>query len=183
MTTIETNLSANLIAAFERVARGSYGVTIGKRSGDDTVSVPYPALADWAPESILRVWEYGCQRFVNDRIGGSDTTVAQKAEAARALMERIVSGDWERRAASAVEPIVAKRRIVVANMVKAKVGDTAWKDEYADAEDLGNILDVIYDKQSEAARAAIDVKAEALLEADRIRREATRGDIGEELAL
>lgn len=156
MNTIETSLSLELVQTFETLVARQYGVTVGKRSGDG-ITVPYPILQNWAPESILRVWEYGTQRFVNDRIGGSDTDTGDKILAARAMMEKIISGDWARARGAGVDVETEIRRVFMANAVRKMVGKAAWDTEWKDAADLEERLDATFEKQDDDYQSAMMV--------------------------
>lgn len=70
--------------------------TIGARSGDGQ-SIDWIA-SDMPAEALLRIFEYGAQRIFNDRVGGSDSTVEAKVEAARGMIEAFKRGEVRRTA-------------------------------------------------------------------------------------
>lgn len=181
MAKIETNLTTEQVRMIEALFAGSYGVRIGKRSGE-TTHVPYPAVAEWHPTTFRRVFEYGAQRFINDRIGGSDTDTAAKADAARALMEKVVSGDWGRAPSTGVDALTAEVRKIVGGMIRAQVGKEAWANEWKDAEDLDERIDAVFAKQPDAAREKITAKAQDEIDRRAKAREELAA-IGAELAL
>jgi hypothetical protein len=113
-------------------------------------------MAEWHPESVLRVFEYGAQRFVNDRVGGSDSDTATKVAEAQAIMDKIKSGDWARSRGESVAPEVEIRRTMIATLVKAQVGKDAWNAEWKDREDFEERIDEVYANQPDDKRAAID---------------------------
>lgn len=78
----------------EALATRKMTTTVGARSGDGQA-------IEWSPanmpaEALMRIFEYGAQRIFNDRVGGSDSTVAEKAEAVRAMVDAFKRGEVRR---------------------------------------------------------------------------------------
>ena len=115
----------------------TYEVTIGKRSGETrTFKVN---LADFPAHAIERIIAYGVQRTFNDRVGGSDTTLEEKAETVRLLIERWKRGDIGRPTPQTVDALTAEaRKLARATLRKSrpdiwkKIKDSSNKDELLD---------------------------------------------------
>lgn len=74
---------------------------------------PYTVHGHKIPlSSVLRIFEYGVQRVINDRCGGSDKTAEQKHELAQSMVRRIIDGELGVRsnAAAGVDPFVSFMR-------------------------------------------------------------------------
>src|SRR5690554_2224127 len=89
----------------------TYEVTIGKRSGETrTFRVN---LSEFPAHAIEKIVAYGVQRTFNDKVGGSDTTLEEKAKAVQLLIARWKRGDIGRAPAESADPITAEARKLV----------------------------------------------------------------------
>lgn len=143
-------------------------VVIGARSGDGQ-SVEWK-VDDMPAEALMRVFEYGAQRIFNDRVGGSDTTVAQKREAVEAMIEAFKRGEVRRVATGGMSQddkdlIAAVRGMLPAD--KRKAFSAKDKDEQlaiaakirdaseANAQAIAKAIDVM--RKQRAAKPAVDL--------------------------
>lgn len=168
MAKLETTLSAAQVKIAEALFAHTYAVTLGKRNGEPT-SIAIP-LADMPANAVLKIMAYGAQRTFNDAVGGSDKTLDAKVTEARELIARYVAGDIGRRAAEGVDALTAEIRKIMKAMVKAKVGAEAWKNEWAEADDLDERIDAVFAKQAEAFRKDTEAAAQAAIDERNARR-------------
>lgn len=144
----------------------TYEVTIGKRAGETrTFQVN---LADFPANAIEKIIAYGVQRTFNDKVGGSDTTLEEKAETVRQLIERWKRGDIGRAPAQGVDAVTAEARKLVGAMLRKSKPDV-WK-KIKDRDDKAEVLDKLV-----AANPDIRTRAEKIV-ADRAK--ATDIDLG-----
>ena len=113
----------------------TYEVTIGKRSGETrTFRVN---LADFPANAIEKIIAYGVQRTFNDKVGGSDSTLEEKAKAVQLLIARWKRGDIGRAPAQAVDPVTAEaRKLIAARLRKSKPDVWAKLKDRADKHEL-----------------------------------------------
>ena len=112
-------------------------------------------LKDIANAGLVKVFQYGFQRIVNDRCGGSDRTDEQKDELAKGRINDILSGEIAVRASTPGDPLLRYRRSVVRDYIKRN-GSDELKAKYKEDEDGRNaLLDSIFDKQDESGQVAI----------------------------
>lgn len=104
--------------------------------------------------SIRKALEYGFQRWLNDRVGGSDTTAGTKVESTSLFLATVLDGTWvdgARKAKASVDlETQARRNVVLANMEKAD------KKRLADLDDKAAKLDAIWDANADALGEAFD---------------------------
>ncbi len=123
--------------------------------------VPYTLpVGDITPQSLLYVIEYGFQRAINDRTGGSDKTADDKAKIASAMIGNFANKDWTPGSRGVgVDPIVQYVRAIIRDIVKGKKESAAtYKALAPDARD--EYLDGIFAKQSPEKQAALRATAE-----------------------
>lgn len=168
MAKIETKLSSAQIEIAEALFTASYGVTLGKRSGD-AISIPVP-VADFPANAIVKIFEYGVQRIFNDKVGGADTSAEEKAEKVRELIEAFAKGEIRAtRASGSSDPVLAEVLSLLRPQVKAAIGAETWK-TWDESERLAKI-EKIFNAQSEEVQKALRGKAEKSLEIKRAARE------------
>lgn len=145
----------------------TYEVTIGKRAGETrTFQVN---LADFPANAIEKIIAYGVQRTFNDKVGGSDTTLDEKAETVRQLIERWKRGDIGRAPAQGVDAVTAEARKIVGAMLR-KTQPDVWK-KIRDRDDKAEVLDKIVERNPN-----IRAQAEEIV---RKRAEAPKVDLGD----
>lgn len=82
----------------KELATRTMTTTIGARSGEGQ-AVEWRA-AEMPADALMRIFEYGAQRIFNDRVGGADSTIDQKVEAARKMVDAFRRGEIRRLAGS-----------------------------------------------------------------------------------
>lgn len=156
MSKIETTLNAAQVKIAEALFGASYGVTLGKRSGD-TVTIPVP-VGDMPENAIIKIFEYGVQRIFNDKVGGADTSAVEKADKVRELIEAFTRGEIRAaRTGASVDPVLARAHAIIRPAVKKAIGAEAWKalseDERAEK------LAAVFDAQPDATKDALFARA------------------------
>jgi hypothetical protein len=124
---------------------------------------------DWAtmPEASLRaLFAYGCQRFVNDKLGGADLQGEELEAAFDGIVAKLQAG-WEGRAQGAskapVDPIAKQVWKLATDAIKGalRAKGIAWKD--VDAAKRDELIAAFTAKNAKAleAQAKIIVDAQA----------------------
>lgn len=110
-------------------------------------------LEDFPIEAALAFMQYGVGRKFNDAVGGADKDAATKVELAEGMIADWKAGKIGRQARESVTDEVKVRRQVMADLLK---GTAAWdKLKGLEAAERAEKLDALFDKQAEAAQAAI----------------------------
>lgn len=144
----------------------TYEVTIGKRAGETrTFRVN---LADFPAHAIEKIIAYGVQRTFNDKVGGSDSTLDEKAATVEALIERWKAGDIGRAPAQGVDAVTAEARKLIGAMLR-KSKPEVWR-KLKERGDKAEVLDKLV-----AANPDVRKRAEKIV-ADRAK--ATDIDLG-----
>lgn len=132
--------------------------------------------------ALLYLIEYGAQRAINDRCGGSDKTDDKKAEIATKTIERLMSADFTERAPRGTGDVLLPYvRSIVRTALKAKPKSDETRKAYTaekDGDKRNAILDAIIAKQSYKAQAALRKQAEA----DKLAADAERKRLAEQAA-
>lgn len=173
MAKIETILTDAQVRIAEALFGGSYGVRIGKRSGDP-VHVPVP-VAEMPEAAIVKMFAYGVQRTFNDAVGGADTDTEAKAAKVREMVADYREGNIGRRAAEGVDPLTAAIRAIIRPLVKEAMKAEDWEALADDAAELGKALDQVFADQDDATQARITESAKAKLAAAEAARKAKAG--------
>lgn len=155
--------------------------------------VPYHAdPAKLSNEAWLHVVEYGFQRLVNDKTGGSNKTDDDKAKIASDTIARLTAETYVRRKPrSAADPVTPYVRAILRSIMQAKpdaspaVAKRAAEYKAAkEADAKAAILDAWFDLLSEDDQAKITAKAEAALkaaEAEKAKRAAEANKLASDL--
>ena len=151
------------------IFNATYEITIGKRAGETrTFQVN---LADFPAHAIRKIIAYGVQRTFNDKVGGSDTTLEEKAETVRQLIERWKVGDIGRPPAQSVDAVTAEARKLVRAMLRKSRPDI-WK-KVRDAENKDALLDKVV-----ARNPHIRAQAEEIVRKRNVEPKVDLGDLG-----
>lgn len=120
--------------------------TIGKRA-DEGGRTFILSATELHEASVRKVMAYGFQRWLNDRIGGSDTTIANKIADTSLFLAKVKDGTWVHVARESVDHVQAWNRkaalVILKSLaktdskVKAALGDkdtmTAYVDNYVES--------------------------------------------------
>jgi hypothetical protein len=90
-------------------------------------------------------------------------------EAMRATADSLIKGEWtERKAAESVDPLTARIRKLMGELLRGNPDKSAWK-PFKDAEpaERGKMLDKLFADQSDDFQAELTAQAKAELEAER----------------
>src|SRR5687768_10392777 len=103
MQTMYDMTDADLLAWAKGFRDRTMAVTVGKRNGE-AQAVPMGTPGRYPVHVVENVfWDYGVQRAGNDRVGGADTTTAEKVDELKALRDRWMAGDVGRQKAEAAD--------------------------------------------------------------------------------
>jgi hypothetical protein len=86
-------------------------VSVGGKGGDKRTVIV--RLGDFPPNAIERVLRYGFTRFFSDRVGGSDTTIEEKAKAIDEMVAAFKRGEVGRAVKTGVDPVQAEARKLI----------------------------------------------------------------------
>lgn len=119
------------------------------------------ALGDLPPASIRAIFAYGCQRFINDKLGGSEIGPEEAGEKFQAMVEILLSeSGWQGRAPSAgkpsADPVEAEMQRMAREAIKAalKAKGIALK---AAADKMPEFVSGYMEKNQEALRKQAEV--------------------------
>lgn len=154
---METKWTKDELFAFASELRGV--VTIGKRAEEGDAR-SFDCFARNLPlRSLYQVFEYGFQRFVNDKVGGSDTTLEDKFTKASDILVHLANGTWglERKARKeSVDPVVKEATAMARAFFKPLAKETGWYKK------MGTALGLPFgteDEREEVMEAAIERRA------------------------
>jgi hypothetical protein len=103
-------------------------------------------LADIHPKAAVKIFQYGFQRFVNDKTGGKSDD--EKARIVANALQDIKDGTIQR-TTRAADPLQKYRR----NIIRDQVNKT---DGYKNAEDRNKYLDDIFAKLNDAQKETVE---------------------------
>lgn len=148
----------------------TFEITIGKKAtggaGTRTFQVK---LHEFPANAVEKIIAYGVQRIFNDKVGGSDTTLEDKAKTIEELIAKWKRGDIGRAPAQGVDAVTAEARKLVGALLRKSKPDV-WK-KIKDRDDKGELLDKIVERNP-------DIRAQAE-EIVRKRTEAPKVDLGD----
>lgn len=126
--------------------------TLASRKARKEVKV---ALGDLPSASIRAIFAYGCQRFINDKLGGSEISTEEAGEKFQAIVEILLSeSGWQGRAPSAgkssADPVEAEMQRMAREAIKAAL------------KAKGIALKAVADKMPEFVSGYIEKNREAL---------------------
>jgi hypothetical protein len=135
--------------------------TIGRRT-DGEESVTFQVRANELPAiSLKKALTYGFQRWINDRVGGKDTTLKAKIDDTSIFLAKVKDGSWyvEGKTRAATVDLFTKfaREYVKAIVVKK---DPAKLDGLK-GEELAAYLDGVFASNDAKLRPAIQAKVDA----------------------
>lgn len=115
-------------------------------------------------EALLHIFEYGFQRLVNDKTGGSAKTADDKAAIATAAIDRLTADTYERRAArgESADPLTKHIRSICRAMLSLPAFAADKKLYNAlpkEAAPRGDWLTDWYDARPDKLREAIEAQA------------------------
>lgn len=132
--------------------------TIGRREVGEDAKVFQVKFADLPLVAIDRIIRYGTQRFINDKLGGSDKTLATKCEMASNIIVELYNGEVSKRRESVDVDPMSKFRV---EALKELAGKDAWA-KLNKAENKGELIAAALKKHAET----IEPRAEALKKLD-----------------
>lgn len=123
-----------------------FAITLGKR-GEEKSFVQFN-WADMPANAIVAMLEYGAQRTFNDKVGGSDKTLADKIRVTQENVDRYKQGIVRKpRAQTASEEVWVP---ILRELIRDNLSDAKRKEYKAlDAEKRNEWLDAIFDDMSE----------------------------------
>lgn len=131
----------------------TYEVTIGKKAtggaGTRTFQVN---LADFPVNAVEKIIAYGVQRIFNDKVGGANSTLDDKAKDIEALIERWKRGDIGRTPAQGVDAVTAEARKLIGAELRKSKPDVWKKLKYRD--DKAEVLDKLVEANPNVRKRA-----------------------------
>lgn len=136
--------------------------TIGARQdGGKTFQLAANRLHE---SSFIKVLEYGFQRWLNDRVGGKDTTLEDKIADTSIFLAKVEDGTWK--IIAKTRDTVDLRTRIARKLVMAKLPKDKRKELAESEKDSVNaFLDAVIAKNAEALAPKIDAEI-ARLEAE-----------------
>lgn len=131
---------------FKFVTEMTCDTTIGRRNGNEDSKTLHCPMGELPLVSLDRVLRYGFQRFVNDKVGGDDKTMAVKVEMAQAIVADLMEGNVsKRRVGESADPMVRFR----INALREVVASAQWK-AINKADNADEIIVALLEKHAEA---------------------------------
>jgi len=132
-------------------------VAIGARAESEDARVLPVKVADMSLNAVMYCLEYGIQRGVNDKCGGSDKDIKTKVEMAEDIILGWYDGVIRKRKAAVIVDSFTNiaRKMVLARLEKAK------RKELAEMPDKGAAwLDAVFKKNEEKLRPIVEAEIE-----------------------
>jgi len=161
MALIETTLNEAQVHTMEKLLAGSYAVSIGQRSEEETRHIAVP-VHTFPENAIIKVFDYGIQRIFNDKVGGLSLDAAETK--VRARVAEFAEGKIRKSRTSGekVSDLAIEVRRMILVSIKASLSKEAWK--ALSEEERADKADEQFEAQSEKVQADILAKAQANLD-------------------
>lgn len=125
-----------------------FETTIGKRSGEGkTFQVN---VADLPTVSVERLLAYGVQRYINDKLGGSDMTLEAKIEGAESIIQALKDGNVGRTVGVSVDDETKEARKIARAHIRRALGANYKKFSGLDPKEQTEKLDQFIEKNDES---------------------------------
>lgn len=148
-----------LVALFDTMVLET---TIGKRDQETPKTFQAKAL-DMDVKSIEKAMRYGFQRWLNDRVGGNDTTYEDKVKDTELFMATVLDGTWTQRARANAAPKADDFTTFARKHVLGLLSKEKRKELAATADKGAAYLDAVFAKNEAKLRPIVEKElAEAI---------------------